>query len=353
LVLPACLDYRAPRSERAVRTALCGLCALGPWLAWLAHLAATGRLEDFVVTLRFNLAHAEVSRQPLLEGLVSRILHAWDELLPLYLCAGVALLPASNAGMDDRTEPRVRSAWWLAGTWVLCLLQVFWQAKFWTHHYRVVLLPLCFGAGLGVHALQLALRRPAARRPLVMGALACALTIASLPYLGSMSRYASLHRMLPGALDSARTEARLATYTWSGQDYDVLETAHVATRLARETSAGDRVFVWGFEPGIYIQSHRLAATRFFYDYPLQPSFGSVHPKLFEQLMADLREHPPARVLILRRDRNALETEESAVQLMALPVLRSFLEQRYEHAWTLGDFEVLSPRAGGPRGGWAP
>ena len=47
------------------------------------------------------------------------------------------------------------------------------------------------------------------------------------------------------------------------------------------------VFVWGFEPGIYVYSGRRPAARFFYDYPLMPRFEAVHSKFRDQLMADL------------------------------------------------------------------
>jgi hypothetical protein len=348
LVVPACYDRTFSPAERLRRTSLCALFTFTPWAVWLVRLAATDRIADFTATLEFNLAHAAVSRVSRSARLVEKVLYAWYDMFAIYGGVAVALLAHIARWPDRESNAPARLLPFLGATWLLCLVQVFWQAKFWTYHYRVVLLPLCGLAGLGVDALRAALERGGVRRPTFTLALALGLSL--LPHAQSMLEAAHTHHLIPLAFSATAQRATLATYRWGVADFDALETARAAARLERDTKRGDCVFVWGFEPGIYTQAHRKSASRFFYDYPLQPRFSSVHQRLYRQLMADLRAHPPARVLILRRDTNAIETEDSARQLAALPELQAFIDARYEHAWTLGDFDVRKPRAGAPPGG---
>ena len=114
--------------------------------------------------------------------------------------------------------------------------------------------------------------------------------------------------------------------------------------MKAETRPDDRIFVWGFEPGIYVFAERRPATRFFYDYPLMPRFTAVHERYVAQLMADLEAHPPALILVVSGDANDIEDADSVTQLLRMPALHALVAARYEPAWRQGDFWVLRRRA---------
>jgi hypothetical protein len=169
--------------------------------------------------------------------------------------------------------------------------------------------------------------------------LTVAVAVCAIPYGLQVVAYVRAHRLVSAISGEIDRSAFVSTYVWGGSDYDALETMRVAQRLRDETEPTDRLFVWGFEPGVYVYAERRPASRFLYDYPLMPRFDFVHRDYVAQLMGDLREHRPARIVVVRRDANDIEERASVDQLDEIPQLVALLEADYEPAWIEGDFFV--------------
>ena len=70
-------------------------------------------------------------------------------------------------------------------------------------------------------------------------------------------------------------------------------------RIRAETSADDSVFVWGYEPLVYVESQRRAPTRFAVIGPLVVPWAD--PAWRAELMSDLRREPPSHFIVCRND----------------------------------------------------
>jgi hypothetical protein len=68
-----------------------------------------------------------------------------------------------------------------------------------------------------------------------------------------------------------------------------------------------------------------------------PELDRVHERYVALLMSDLERDPPRLFLVVRRDTNAIEREDSATQLAHLAPLARYLAARYAPAGQVGDF----------------
>jgi hypothetical protein len=111
---------------------------------------------------------------------------------------------------------------------------------------------------------------------------------------------------------------------FKGQKHDALENEELVRYIRANTSASDRVFVFGFSGGsIGWKSGRASSSRFFWSRPVIIEFAADHPGYGSAgLLEDLAQHPPAIV--------ALQKEEwrSREFFMGNPRLRSYLEASF-------------------------
>src|SRR5437867_3388823 len=107
----------------------------------------------------------------------------------------------------------------------------------------------------------------------------------------------------------------------------------VVQRIAKETSANDRIFVWGTSPQLYSFSGRRMATRFVSCTHLVGAYASrprevrdkgesVIPETWQMFQADWEAHPP--VLII--DMSTVDPFWSAHPMTRYPILRAHLSQ---------------------------
>jgi len=96
----------------------------------------------------------------------------------------------------------------------------------------------------------------------------------------------------------------------------------------------DRVFVWGQSPEIYLDAHRRPACRYITVFPLTgyvfggpiPGFDTrsrILPGAWATLQRDFEKHPPAYIVDLYSEPNAL------YPIRDFPILANLLSQRYQ------------------------
>ncbi|MDP9225474.1 MAG: glycosyltransferase family 39 protein [Actinomycetota bacterium] len=97
--------------------------------------------------------------------------------------------------------------------------------------------------------------------------------------------------LIAGAVPAAR-RAREAFAEPS--DYALTRTA-VASYIELTTRRDDKIYVWGAESSIYLETDRRAPTRYIYVYPLYTR-GYQSPELIEELLADFTASPPTLIV---------------------------------------------------------
>ncbi|SDF19029.1 ArnT family glycosyltransferase [Limimaricola pyoseonensis] len=219
------------------------------------------------------------------------------------------------------------------------LIGVALQGKFFAYHYLAALAPLALVAGWGV---WLGLRRSHGW-PLVQGAILVALAL-----------LLALPRPAAGLWDRTLAQGRAwiapaaapgpAAYSTNSYDRPAIEAA--AAYLRERAAPGAGLYVWGFEPSLYLLSGLRPPTRFVSNFPQRVGWSAEASRA--ELMRDLAAAPPDYLVIEsgdvmravtgdRRDSRAVYDEEFAA-------LRDFVGARYALAETIGPFEIHQRRA---------
>src|SRR5438445_768342 len=105
----------------------------------------------------------------------------------------------------------------------------------------------------------------------------------------------------------------------------------VVQRIVKETSANDRIFVWGTSPQLYSFSGRRMATRFVSCTHLVGAYASrprevrdkgesVIPESWQMFQADWEAHPPTLII----DMSTVDPFWSAHPMTRYPILRAYL-----------------------------
>ncbi|HVS50294.1 MAG TPA: glycosyltransferase family 39 protein [Candidatus Dormibacteraeota bacterium] len=122
----------------------------------------------------------------------------------------------------------------------------------------------------------------------------------------------------------------------------------VAAYIDDHTAAGQRVFVWGDWPALYIESDRLMASRF----PgflrgfargsgIQPDNWDTKPDVWPELQSDFSAHPPALIV----DTAAAGWSDFSMYPMSnYPVLAELVASRYHVVATVDRVVIYAPNS---------
>lgn len=229
---------------------------------------------------------------------------------------------------------------WLA----LAAVAVAAQGKYFGYHWIPVLPPLALLAGLGLERAVATGTHPRGKA-------------SSLPAVRERARLLALLFPLvwtlfveaPAYLDGARVvmgalppEAYLERFGRpGGGDHSFLANTWAAAYARETTRPEDGLFIWGFEPVVYLLSGRTSPTRFHFSVPLVSPWAPASWR--EELLRDLATRPPALVMVLRNDAipwASGSVEDSTAQLRRFPELESFLRRRYQFERRIEDFAVF-------------
>lgn len=182
-----------------------------------------------------------------LPGLASLLLDGILLLGPflLFAVAGAALSPA-------RAFPLV----WCG----LAVVAVLVQGKFYRYQYQGLLAPLIGLAALGIVAAIDGARRRLPRAAVPAVAVLALLSI--VPFAATARAYWTGHRYrLPLPTGEARKEF-LRTYAWSGTGMRFEDADRVAALVRAHSEPGERIYILGFDPQIYLLADRAPAGRY-------------------------------------------------------------------------------------------
>ncbi|WP_437304231.1 glycosyltransferase family 39 protein [Sorangium sp. So ce388] len=340
------LERPAPTAPALLWTALrpALLIALGgvlPVLACVAWFAAKGALGDlrevlFVFTPHYTaLGWRDARVLDMAWHGVSEWLVRYSGPLALGLCCLLALHP------DRRERAGVAL---LAGVIAMHLVGVVMQAKFFPYHYGATWPLTAMLAALGLwKAWQRCVRHGAKAAAALVAALVATAFARSATkdvdedYLDRCAERVAL--LAAGARDLGRLD-----HLASVADVNAAANREVAAWLRERVAPGRPVFVWGFEPVIYDLAERPPATRYLYNVPQRAAWARQEAR--DALMRDLAARPPAAIVVERRDVFPSVTGDgidSRDTLDGFPALAGLLEERYELAVFIEDFEIYLER----------
>ncbi len=123
----------------------------------------------------------------------------------------------------------------------------------------------------------------------------------------------------------------------------------LADRLAADyrrshTATGERVFIWGFEPLVYVLADRRPATRFLFSVP--QVFPGAPAAWRAELLRDLRRRPPTYFIVMRNDAVPWASgspRDSAEELERFPELKQAVTESYIIETALEDFTFYRRR----------
>ena len=298
------------------------LAGLAPWAI---YFAAKGGISDLYAALYiFNRFHAGLApgtnwRQAL--DLAGRDAGKVFGLVLIFLGAGVLA----------RRRRLLVLGYALAGA-----AQVAVQAKFFFYHWLVLIPPAALLAASGLRFVEENFHRAVYY---LAWLLVLVQTGLGLRFYALLQIHYQTPQYLIGVVDRDEYYAR---FREPGTDFNFYATWHAADYLRHHTNPGDKVLVFGYEPGINYLAARFAPTRFHSDYPLTFTPKSEEAKHWRELwrrlfLADLRRAPPAVIILVTGDTNAIEPVDSLTQAKAFTEFWDFFQENYQPWVTIEDF----------------
>ena len=143
-------------------------------------------------------------------------------------------------------------------------------------------------------------------------------------------------------------EAHLARYGAQREDkYSALAVHRLAEYLRARTRPEDRVYIFGFSPGAYVQAERISASRFFWSRPILVGFHAGAPGYgADGVLRDLQTGSPA-VVVLQIADWAPPPGDSATFFLSSPVLAPWLQANYRRVTGLEDYDIWERSPRGP------
>jgi len=233
------------------------------------------------------------------------------------------------------------------------LLMTTIQFKFYRYHWMACLpgLALLAGHGLGeawsaVRGVKEQWQRRVATLSFVVGALAALPLDMARPFAAT----GWLVARISGRIDEVGYYQRFFQAS-SAESYNFAEDLVVGRYVRDHAPAGSTLFVWGFEPPIYIESGCAPASRFIYHYPVAARWAP--PRWRTTLLSDLQAQDPTYFVVSHKGSAPWMTGRSgntADLLATVPGLETFLRRGYNLETTIGAFDLYRRRETAPGAG---
>jgi hypothetical protein len=303
------------------RAAVSVLAFAGPLIlaaGWLALTGSLGGAIDAVVT--YAAAYRAVA------GMTGAALGgpvlAWTLLVLLFLAVPAAL----GAAQSRRRPGPARDLGVACLAWIgLAIVSFLVQGRLFAHYVIPLAIPMGLLVAFGVERLRgfVGMRRT---RLLIPIALSCVVSATA--------------SVLAGAMELSPISA----------DHD--RAVISANVIDQESAQTDRVWIWGNEPELYLQSGRQSVTAYPYLYALVTP-GYTTPRLIETVLASLQSDPPKLIV----DAGSSAPGEPGFQSLLIPrplasdgrdldlldPLRAFVRERYREVSRQGGWVVYARR----------
>jgi hypothetical protein len=324
--------------------------AAAPVLATFAFFLAKGALPDLLDTmLYFAPQYTKLGTSP--AQLPANFEKGTRELLFYFspMLAASVLVATPLVSSKVRREIGWTSA---LATAFFPWVGVAVQGKFFPYHYDGCLPFVCLFAATAYAALFGLLARwraPGLAVAAVAGLLGYGLYDWG-PFINPGSRLWDRVPLRVIALLHPSRRAELNDEMTSEADVRSAENRRLVEWLRSETPAAESVYIWGFEPIVYVESYRRPASRFVYDVPQRVSWS--RDSACASLSRDLAASPPSAVAVEHDDRFVDVTgdhNDSAQTLGACAWFPEWLTGGFALAWSSPKFDVYLRRRGDAAG----
>lgn len=329
LVLPLLMFGR--RGVGAMLTMLVGFAAAAGVV--LGSLYAAGALQEFVATqTEVVLPYTGATRDGLGRRDWYRYFVPMGRFTPPGLILGALglVMVVVDLWRQRRLDSRAIAGIAAVGWTFAGLLSALVQGKYWTYQYLLVLGGLAVLVAIGVSAVT----RWVPRRWVLGGAVLTLLIVSGFYFPG---RWVGLAQAVGG---KPMREVWLEGQN-GGRGYSYEEIVAVSDWVGDHTPADEPIFVWGYDPVIYVLAEREMVSRFPYTYPMVVGWGPADDYKAE-LMVALHSAPPSAVVIGARDglpQVMGHRKSSRRTLVEFGALRDFLREGYGSAERVGQFRV--------------
>lgn len=126
--------------------------------------------------------------------------------------------------------------------------------------------------------------------------------------------------------------------------FDSRQARRVARVLARRTDPDSRIFIWGYDPMIYVLAGRRPVSRFPYHYAQIVPWGPDHYD--DELFTALQTDPPAAFVVATDDSVSVVTKvkaDSDELLERWPELHAWVQAEYREVEQVGRYAVWERR----------
>ena len=311
--------------------------------AVLLYLVAGGALDDYIEATRFAAGYTRLGGHYAPEGLTTGKYLEQVRLAFLFWALGKLILtaPAIVGGFLAVFVLRERRAQQLVLFVLLANAGIMAQAKFFPYHYLYVVPFLALLAGWAwVRAFALLARARGRAMVAAGGALLVVLLGLSTPEVVDgawlqWKSYVEFHR---------RPETRELYYDffgpWNGGPYSYRASRETAYYVGRRTQPGEHIYVWGYDPLIYLLADRPSSSRFIYSFPLMSDWA---PRSWsDEFMAELHARPPAYFLVQRYEGARWITGhivDTGEYISWFPALDAWLKSNYRLETEIEDYLI--------------
>ncbi len=222
---------------------------------------------------------------------------------------------------------------------LLTVAAVVAQGKFFHYHWIPILPFLAWATGAGFDGL-LRLFRERRWQGRVLAGILLALGLVALDLSRTpitQERVQAL-KYLRGQLSREEFYASPAFGRYDLGDYAVGATWEAVSEVKELCPLYGRLFVWGFEPYLYLGSDRLPASRFIYTAPLVSPWCPESWR--KEIVTTLTEKPPELIVVMTEDAMPWVTGlpyDSRVALQLYPAIGELIRDRYEMAGRVEHF----------------
>jgi hypothetical protein len=311
--------------------------AAAPLVVTASYFASSGAMSELYDALvvfapRYTALSWDANGFTLL---LLQAITSWATGFSVFNIAGLvflALLPAQ--GQRER-----EGALHMVGVIAILLVGVALQAKFFAYHFDAALCLTALLAGWGFWKLWIAARL----RPVGVVAFAAfnvLLLTANVNLFGLPDPFWARCRMRITALLEPSVRGEINDRLYSVGEVDAGANRRVGHWIESHTPTDAKIYVWGFEPVIYLLARRQPASRYIYNVPQRVAWAADTSR--RELLDELQRAQPAAIVVEQRDFLPLVTGNpytSATALPGFPALQALLRNDYTHAVSIGELDV--------------
>jgi hypothetical protein len=309
----------------------------------LLYLAAGGALGEYIAATRFASGYTTLGGPWAPEGATVGKYLETVRLSFLFWALGRLLLTAPAivggvAGVFFLRERRVQQLVLFA---VLCYAGIAAQAKFFPYHYLYMLPFLALLAGWAWdRVIRLLARRRGPRMALIGGALLVTGLGLSTPEVVDSAWYQWQSHVRYYTHPESREDYYDFFGPWGGGTFSYRASRDTAYYLYRRTEPGDHLYVWGYDPLIYLLAQRPSSSRFIYSFPLMSDWA---PHAWQsEFLSDLEQVPPV-YFVVQRYEGALwitgHTIDTGEYIAWFPALERWLADNYQLEAEIEDYLI--------------